>query len=443
MGLIPIGSEKCGNKLEDDAKFCNLCGTPVPIEEDVFRGKEAARNNMGGSSKKTVAAVCAVCTVLIAAGIVFGVMSIRKAEEREIQSAAQAEEQKPAGDVKKAGERPKEPADEKEQEPEAEVKDYDVDYREAYKEIVRQEEAGELGADYWALHDMDGDGMPELFVLEGRSVGTNRWVVYTYDIEKGTSCFLGEVATGSSMQYEPETREAGIVAVKGYMGAESVYSVKKAGKDGLNVTMVSQTDNVPGDYYSTPYPLQLHEVKDVDELGGYILGETIAESTGLRTPEGREVFKIPGDAYATSVLQEPDRKHSTEHLSDLNPATVWAEGAVGTGEGEAVVIDTLLPFKADGLAVLPGYCRDQAVYEKNGRPGKITVKCGDTVISREIEFFKPDFSDPLKSMIYIEFDEPVYTDRFTVTISRAMGGTQYEDMCIAELFPYSYTAEYN
>lgn len=170
--------------------------------------------------------------------------------------------------------------------------------------------------------------------------------------------------------------------------------------------------------------------KEISETAPVVEMETAEEA---EKPEER-----PKES-ADVKEQEPDRKHSTDHLSDLNPSTVWVEGVSGPGEGEAVVIDTTLPYTADGVAILPGYCRDQAVYDKNGRPVKVTVKCGNTVVSESLENFKPDFANPLNSMIYIEFDEPVYTDRYTVVISRAIGGTQYEDTCIAELFPYTYS----
>lgn len=458
--------EKCGNKLENGAKFCNLCGTPIPLEvesseragtdggmnplgtegetgENIpFGNAETAEKKKSGNGKRIVViTICAVCAVLITAGILFGVMRSRKPEEKEIPKAAAPVEKETAEEAEEPEERPKEPADVKEQEPEPEpvVRDYYVDYAEAYKQIVRQAVASTQGADGWAVHDMDGDGMPELFVQEGNCVAAYRWLAYTYDMEQGTACFLGEAATGSTMLFEPENREAGIIAAKGHMGVETVYSVKKVGKDGLNVTEISYSDNVQGDYYSTPYPLCSDKLEDEDLIGYHDMGAAPVNTTGLRAPGGREVYQIPGDAYATSVLQEPDRKHSTDHLFDLNPSTVWVEGVSGTGEGEAVVIDTIHSCTADGIAILPGYCRDQAVYDKNGRPVKVTVKCGDTVVSESLENFKPDFANPLNSMIYIEFDEPVYTDRYTVVISRAVGGTQYEDTCIAELFPYTYS----
>lgn len=443
---------KCGNKLENDAKFCNLCGTPAPPEAEASEGEtgenipfgntETAEKKESGNGKGiAVIAICVVSAILIIAGTLFGVMRCRRMDEKEISETAPVVEMETAEEAEKPEERPKESADVKEQEPEPEpvVRDYYVDYAEAYKLIVRQAVASTQGADGWAVHDMDGDGMPELFVQEGNCVAAYRWLVYTYDMEQGTACFLGEAATGSTMLFEPENREAGIIAAEGHMGMETVYSVKKVGKDGLNVTEISHSDNVQGDYYSTPYPLCSDKLEDEDLIGYHDMGATPVNTTGLRTPGGREVYQIPGDAYATSVLQEPDRKHSTDHLFDLNPSTVWVEGVSGPGEGEAVVIDTTLPYTADGVAILPGYCRDQAVYAKNGRPVKVTVKCGDTVISESLENFKPDFANPLNSMIYIEFDEPVYTDRYTVVISRAIGGTQYEDTCIAELFPYTYS----
>ncbi len=377
--------------------------------------------------------LCGVCAALIAAGIVFGVMRSRTRNVTQL-----TETSMPEKDKKEVRERPKEPADEAE--PEPEIRDYAVDYREAYQEIVRQSVNGERGASEYCVHDMDGDGIPELFVLEGTFNAALRWMAYSYDIEEGSAYSLGEVAIGTTMLYEPENREAGIIAVRGYMGVEWVYSVKKAGKTGLTITAIAESREVPGDYYSTPYELYTWEADDPSGLD-FIMGETLSFDTGLKTPEGRNIYKFTGEAYATSVLQEPDRKHSTEHLSDLDPSTVWAEGTEGTGEGEAVVISTGLPYHADGMAILPGYCRDKETYEKNGRPVKVTVKCGDVVVSEELKEFRPDFSHPLNSMIYIDFDETVYTDKFTVFINQAVEGTQYEDMCIAELFPYSYSAE--
>lgn len=459
---------KCGNKLEDDAKFCDLCGTPVltddmyeipgvdeginqpetseTAEEDIIFGDEEAggRRKSGRGRRIAVIVICAMGAALIAAGILFIVMRSRKAEEREIPRAVPAEEKmvKEDEELKRAEElkeRPEELTDMEENELKPIVRDYYIDYAEAYKEIVRQAADSEQGADGWVVYDMDGDGMPELFVLEGTSISMYRWMAYTYDMEQGEACFLGEAGTGATMLYEPENREAGIIAVKGYMGIEAVNSVKKDGKDGLIVTEISHSDNVSGDYYSTPYPLWSGEFEYVEDIGYVVQGETLVFTTGLKTPEGREVYRIPGEAYASSVLQEPDRKYSTSHLFDLEPSTVWVEGVKGTGEGEAVVIDTVLPYTADGIAILPGYCQNQATYEKNGRPLKVTVKCGDIIVSESMENFKPDFADPLKSMVYIEFEEPVYADIYTVVISQAVGGTQYEDTCIAELFPYTYS----
>lgn len=412
----------------------------------MFDKKDGIPEDNGNGIRKKIlaAAVCTTGALIIAAGIVAGVMKFRGAGE---ENKAAVETEKP---LKK--EKPEDTAEKvpeatdlktEESEPEPEFREYILNYREAYQGVVNQTVNTYGNGQYlvYSVYDMEGDGIPELFMLAGTGFEDFQWKVYSYDITSGEAYQIGQVTGYRSTLYRTKDGTPGVTCVSTdpHLGQERIYSVKRTGRAELSVNEIWAGEMGAGeDYYAAAASLTAYDAFDTTGLSR-IQGETVTIPTGLISPGGKEVFLIPGDVIATSVLQEAGYSYSTSGLTDLNSSTVWAEGIDGGGAGETIVYDLGLPCNVDGIAVLPGYCKNEESYRANGRPVKITVKCGDKILSKDLKDFRPDFQNPMNNMIYFDLGETIYTDRCTVMLSRVQDGEKYTDTCITEMFPYSYS----
>lgn len=397
-----------------------------------------------GGRKILLIAACAAGAIVIAAAIVVGVLKFRGTDEGKEQKEV-AETEKPLKKEKpeNTAEKPEESAELEAEEPEPEFREYILNFREAYQGIVNQTVNTYGNGQYllYAVYDMEGDGVPELFMLAGTGFEDFQWEVYSYDITNGEVYQVGKFTGYRSTLYGVDDGTQGIMCVstEPHLGLEKIYSVKRTGRTELSVNEVWEGEMGAGEnYYSASAFLTVYNSLDTMGLSR-IQGETVTIPTGLVSAEGREIFRIPGDVIATSVLQESGYSYSTSGLTDLNSDTVWAEGVNGNGEGETIIYDLGLPYNVDGIAVLPGYCESEESYRANGQPIKITVKCGDKIFSKDLKDFQPDFQNPLDNMVYFDLGETIYTDRCTVMLSRVRNGEKYTDTCITEMFPYSYS----
>lgn len=168
--------------------------------------------------------------------------------------------------------------------------------------------------------------------------------------------------------------------------------------------------------------------------GGYTL-----QSIDQWSRYGKTREKVPFAVTASSVLQQEGYYYGVENLTDGNAATCWAEGSPGDGEGESILFTSRQPQTVEGLAILPGYLKSEDLYGKNGKPLEIWISSGyKTWRKNVLTGFWPNYHNPQRSMIYVDFDEAIDMDTCKVTISQAQPGGSYDDLCISEMYLYQY-----
>ena len=136
------------------------------------------------------------------------------------------------------------------------------------------------------------------------------------------------------------------------------------------------------------------------------------------------------------------KTYSGNNLTDKDPSTVWVEGADGVGIGEKVTLHLDRKQPVYGIQIVVGYTASYKQYSENGRPTDIEVDFGNGVIAEghELEgygsesFSAQDLAD--QNRFRVGLDEPVVTDTITVTITGAVKGEKYDDVCISEIWVY-------
>jgi hypothetical protein len=145
---------------------------------------------------------------------------------------------------------------------------------------------------------------------------------------------------------------------------------------------------------------------------------------------------------ATSTLAPQGMiSYSVMNLIDDRPGTAWVEGADGAGKGERVSFelepnaqDSTLVFVVDGVRIQNGFCRTEAVFNKNSRVKSLGVLINGQLLGHlplndqmEVQDFK------LPQLQVIKPGEEIIFE-----IQDTYKGGAYEDTCISELYPLGY-----
>ncbi len=169
--------------------------------------------------------------------------------------------------------------------------------------------------------------------------------------------------------------------------------------------------------------------------GGYTL-KNIDKWEEIANPTMESVTKQDFNLSASSTLQQAGYDYSVGSLLDGNTQTCWADGVSGTGEGESITFSSDETKTVSGLAILPGYCKSEDLFYKNGMPLDIEITSQGKTWKWSFYGFEPNFSSPMDSMIFIDFGGDIDMNECTVTLSVCKSGNKYDDICITEMFLY-------
>ncbi len=169
--------------------------------------------------------------------------------------------------------------------------------------------------------------------------------------------------------------------------------------------------------------------------GGYTL-KNIDKWEEIANPTMESITKQDFNLSASSTLQQAGYDYSVGSLLDGNTQTCWADGVSGTGEGESITFSSDETKTVSGLAILPGYCKSEDLFHKNGMPLDIEITSQGKTWKWSFYGFEPNFSSPMDSMIFIDFGGDIDMNECTVTLSVCKSGNKYDDICITEMFLY-------
>ena len=169
--------------------------------------------------------------------------------------------------------------------------------------------------------------------------------------------------------------------------------------------------------------------------GGYTL-KSIDKWEEIANPTMESVTKQDFNLSASSTLQQAGYDYSVGSLLDGNTQTCWADGVSGIGEGESITFSSDETKTVSGLAILPGYCKSEDLFHKNGMPLDIEITSQGKTWKWSFYGFEPNFSSPMDSMIFIDFGGDIDMNECTVTLSVCKSGNKYDDICITEMFLY-------
>ena len=239
----------------------------------------------------------------------------------------------------------------------------------------------------------------------------------------------------STMDYEGDK----IVSPLADLGSTGVENVTI-----LDITNISDTDiKVDGDIVfheegriTRNVSVSITMTANPESIwGGYTL-KSIDKWEEIANPTMESITKQDFNLSASSTLQQAGYDYSVGSLLDGNTQTCWAEGVSGTGEGESITFSSDETKTVSGLAILPGYCKSEDLFYKNGMPLDIEITSGDKTWKWSFYGFEPNFSSPMDSMVFIDFGGDIDMNECTVTLSACKSGNKYDDICITEMFLY-------
>lgn len=202
-------------------------------------------------------------------------------------------------------------------------------------------------------------------------------------------------------------------------------------------------------YYLVTAPYVMHHL---GTMSGDVLG--YVDVLFVKNADSRFGFSmVYGNTYeeekkikeitASSELDSANGKtYHASNLVDGNLDTAWVEGESGLGVGTTITVRLDKATEIYGIALYNGYLASTDLYDKNGKVTEVTVDFGGgNVVTASIpaeEFlYETDEIDELMAPSgRVELDIPIVTDTITITITDAVAGYKYDDVCISEIKVY-------
>ena len=154
------------------------------------------------------------------------------------------------------------------------------------------------------------------------------------------------------------------------------------------------------------------------------------EDLNRRTGKQTTAPNIPAgaivNAYHSSADQEGSYVHSGRLAVDGNTNTCWSEGVKGLGIGENIEIHFNGNYRVNGMNIWIGHQKSQQLYYQNARPTSVRILGSDG--SNEVYNLNDTYG-----MQRVNFRYPITVNKVKVAVERVAPGSKYEDTSIAEV----------
>lgn len=270
---------------------------------------------------------------------------------------------------------------------------------------------------------------------------------YPYTATQSARCLITEenakqFLTDSIGQYDNSTMD--------YEGDKIISAMGDVGSSGVENVTITEITNISDTDIKVDGSVVFHAEGRITRnvsfsitmtanpesiWGGYTL-KSIDKWEEIANPTMASITKQDFNLSASSTLQQAGYDYSVGSLLDGNTQTCWAEGVSGIGEGESITFSSDETKTVSGLAILPGYCKSEDLFYKNGMPLDIEITSQGKTWKWSFYGFEPNFSSPMDSMVFIDFGGDIDMNECTVTLSVCKSGNKYDDICITEMFLY-------
>ncbi|MBU1119163.1 discoidin domain-containing protein [Patescibacteria group bacterium] len=150
-----------------------------------------------------------------------------------------------------------------------------------------------------------------------------------------------------------------------------------------------------------------------------------------KEPEVKEEVVVSEPGYSVSAsttlvdTSAYNFDYSAKKVTDKDFSTAWIEDERDAGIGEWVLIDFGAEKEVSNVGIVPGYGRDEQIYNENNRVKKLTLEFSDgTKVTKDLE--------DKYGMHILTFD-PAKTTSLKLTIDEVYSGTKYNDTTISEI----------
>lgn len=173
-------------------------------------------------------------------------------------------------------------------------------------------------------------------------------------------------------------------------------------------------------------------VKTVDiEEGVSVVTNEDADKVIEEQKAEEEVVTPIGDAKdyqveVSSVLIDDTAigfNYEGQMVADNDFSTAWCPTDGGIGAKVSYVFNS--PVSASSFGIVPGFARDEAIYQKNNRLKTVAIYLD------EVKFKEFELSDGY-GMQFIDFGEEKTFKKVTLEVVGVYKGSKYDDTCIAE-----------
>lgn len=149
--------------------------------------------------------------------------------------------------------------------------------------------------------------------------------------------------------------------------------------------------------------------------------------TYIESAQGWSMAHANYRVKASSTLP-PDGELKYDADNIRNPwQDMWSEGAPGSGSGEWLEIEPIVPKPIIAISIIPGCVKSDELFKANARPRNVEVLLnGEHRIQAEIPDSKEEFEIPIQS-----YQKEV--KRVRITFKDVWPGSRFEDLCITSI----------